>query len=88
MFNQYIIREGLLQPLFATFCDGRVSQCDGLLQWGTNGVYDEPTQRAVIAFQTMQGIEPTGLIDEITWNTIVEVYRKQRYGSVAGVSPI
>ncbi|MDF2948548.1 MAG: putative peptidoglycan-binding protein [Sedimentibacter sp.] len=53
-----------------------------------NGVYDEPTQRAVSAFQTMQGIEPTGLVDEITWDTIVEVYRKQRYGSVAGVSPI
>lgn len=53
-----------------------------------NGVYDEATQRAVSAFQTMQGIEPTGLVDEITWDAIVEVYRKQRFGSVSGVSPI
>lgn len=35
IFNQYIIREGQLQPLFASFCDGRVSQCNGLLQWGS-----------------------------------------------------
>lgn len=35
IFNQYIIREGQIQPLFASFCDGRVSQCNGLLQWGT-----------------------------------------------------
>jgi len=34
-FNQYIVREGQLYPLYATFCDGRISQCDGLLQWGT-----------------------------------------------------
>lgn len=35
IFNQYIVREGQLQPLFATFCDGRVTQCEGLHQWGT-----------------------------------------------------
>lgn len=35
MFNQYIVREGQVQPLYAQFCDGRISQCDGLYQWGT-----------------------------------------------------
>lgn len=35
IFNQYIVREGQVQPLYATFCDGRISQCNGLLQWGT-----------------------------------------------------
>lgn len=53
-----------------------------------NGVYDESTQRAVSAFQIMQGIEPTGLVDEITWDAIVEVYRKQRFGNISGVNPV
>ncbi len=35
IFNQYIVREGQVQPLFAQFCDGRTSQCDGLYQWGS-----------------------------------------------------
>lgn len=34
-FNQYIVRNGFIEPLFATFCDGRVAQCNGLFQWGT-----------------------------------------------------
>ena len=35
IFNSYIVRSGQVQPLFATYCDGRVSTCNGLSQWGT-----------------------------------------------------
>jgi peptidoglycan hydrolase-like protein with peptidoglycan-binding domain len=35
VFNDYIVREGQVQPLFAKFCDGRVTQCEGLHQWGS-----------------------------------------------------
>lgn len=35
IFDQYIIRSGHVEPLFAVFCDGREVQCEGLLQWGT-----------------------------------------------------
>lgn len=35
LFDSYIIRRGQIQPLYAQFCDGRVSWCPGLLQWGT-----------------------------------------------------
>ena len=35
IFDQYIIREGRLEPLFAQYCDGRTSQCEGMYQWGT-----------------------------------------------------
>ena len=35
IFNDYIVREGQIIPLFATFCDGRVTQCDGMYQWGS-----------------------------------------------------
>lgn len=46
------------------------------------GVYDEASINAVKVFQSMQNIEPTGIIDENTWNTIVDIYRQQRYGGV------
>lgn len=35
IFNNYIYREGQIQPLHAVYCDGRVSTCDGLSQWGS-----------------------------------------------------
>ena len=35
IFNDYISRQGQIEPLYAQFCDGRVSQCEGMYQWGT-----------------------------------------------------
>ena len=35
IFNNYIIREGQIQPLFATYCDGKNTTCNGLSQWGS-----------------------------------------------------
>lgn len=35
VFNSYIRREGFIEPLFATFCDGVEVNCDGLTQWGS-----------------------------------------------------
>ncbi len=35
IFNDYIRRQGNVEPLFAAFCDGREVFCDGLLQWGS-----------------------------------------------------
>ena len=35
LFNDYIIRNNQIQPLYATYCDGLNSTCDGLLQWQT-----------------------------------------------------
>lgn len=44
--------------------------------------FDENTQQAVITFQNMMGLKPTGIIDQQTWNSIVEVYRQQRFGGL------
>jgi peptidoglycan hydrolase-like protein with peptidoglycan-binding domain len=42
IFNQYIIREGqLTPPLYAQFCDGRISQCNGMYQWGSVDLADQ-----------------------------------------------
>lgn len=35
MFDDYIRREDHIEPLFAAYCDGRRTMCDGLLQWGS-----------------------------------------------------
>ena len=35
VFNDYVVRQGEVQPLFAQFCNGTTSRCDGLSQWGT-----------------------------------------------------
>ena len=35
IFNSYITRQGNVEPLFASYCDGREVVCDGLSQWGT-----------------------------------------------------
>ncbi|MBR6791470.1 MAG: peptidoglycan-binding protein [Oscillospiraceae bacterium] len=35
LFNDYIRRQGDLEPLFAQFCNGTTVTCDGLSQWGT-----------------------------------------------------
>ena len=35
IFNDYLVRQGSIQPLFSAFCNGTTSKCDGLSQWGT-----------------------------------------------------
>ena len=35
LFNDYIRRQGFVEPLAAKFCNGTTSQCDGLSQWGS-----------------------------------------------------
>lgn len=40
-FNDYVIREGTVQPLFTQYCNGTTSTCDGLSQWGTVDLAEE-----------------------------------------------
>ncbi len=35
VFDEYIKREGYIEPLYAQFCDGIEVMCNGLEQWGT-----------------------------------------------------
>ncbi len=34
-FNNYIVRSGSVAPLYAQFCDGNRTTCNGLSQWGS-----------------------------------------------------
>ena len=35
IFDNYIVKGSQVQPYFTTYCDGRVTTCNGLSQWGT-----------------------------------------------------
>ncbi len=41
IFNDYIVRQGNVEPLFASFCNGTTSTCSGLSQWGTVALANE-----------------------------------------------
>lgn len=38
LFNVYIRRTGFTEPLFASYCDGRRTSCEGLSQWGSEAM--------------------------------------------------
>lgn len=33
IFNSYVIRQGIIKPIFTAYCDGSGSKCEGLSQW-------------------------------------------------------
>lgn len=41
IFNNYVVRQGSIQPLFTAFCNGTTSTCAGLSQWGTVQLAEE-----------------------------------------------
>jgi len=41
IFTSYIVRDGFVEPLFARYCDGYRSTCDGLSQWATVPLAEE-----------------------------------------------
>ncbi len=41
IFNDYLRRPGTLDPLFAQFCDGQQTTCEGLSQWGSVSLANE-----------------------------------------------
>lgn len=41
IFNNYLSRPGVRQPIFTSYCDGQRVTCDGLSQWGSKYLGDE-----------------------------------------------
>lgn len=35
IFNDYVVRQGSVEPYFTAYCDGREIRCQGLEQWGS-----------------------------------------------------
>ncbi len=148
IFNDYIVRGGRVEPLFAQYCDGIEVTCNGLSQWGSvtlaeegrspyeiltyyygddinlvtdapidspdssapefplrlgsvgddvrtvqirlnrisnnypaiqkivepDGFFSDDTERAVIDFQNIFGLEPDGVVGKSTWYAIRRIY--------------
>lgn len=41
IFNNYLSRPGVSQPIFTSYCDGVRVKCDGLMQWGSKYLAEE-----------------------------------------------
>ncbi len=41
LFTTYVTKEGIAQPLFTQYCDGRRTQCGGLSQWGSQSLAEQ-----------------------------------------------
>jgi len=35
LFNDYVVKQGAVEPYFTAFCNGTTTTCEGLSQWGT-----------------------------------------------------
>jgi peptidoglycan hydrolase-like protein with peptidoglycan-binding domain len=45
-----------------------------------DGIFGPETTASVKAFQKYTGLEPDGIVDEETWNRLIEMYRQFRFG--------
>ena len=68
IFNSYIRREGFIEPLFATFCDGVEVNCNGLSQWGSVTL----AEQGFSAFEILQNYYGANieLIDNVTVDNV------------------
>lgn len=41
LFNNYLSRPGIKQPIFTSYCDGNRTNCRGLKQWGSKNLGDQ-----------------------------------------------
>ena len=41
LFTTYVTKEGISQPLFTQYCDGRRTRCGGLSQWGSQALGEQ-----------------------------------------------
>ncbi len=53
-----------------------IAQADGNLPLlNADGIFGEKTEEAVIAFQTLAGLTPNGMVDRETWDAIFRTYQ-------------
>ena len=50
IFNDYVVRQGSIEPLFTQYCNGTTTTCDGLSQWGTVDL----AQQGLIPYEILQ----------------------------------
>ena len=72
IFNDYVVRQGNIQPLFTQFCNGTTSQCAGLSQWGTVTL----AEQGLTPFQILQNYygNNIGIVEDAPVAQIPESY--------------
>lgn len=84
IFNNYIRREGNVEPLFAAFCDGIRVQCSGLSQWGSVDL----AEQGYVPFDILQYYygDDIELVRDAPIQSITETYPGEplRLGSAGG----
>ncbi len=72
IFNNYVVRQGSIQPLFTAFCNGTTSTCAGLSQWGTVQLAEEG-QTPFSILQTYYG-DDIGIVENAPVGFTTESY--------------
>ena len=72
IFNDYVVRQGDVQPLFTQFCNGTTSQCAGLSQWGTVTL----AEQGLTPYQILQNYygEDIGIVEDAPVEEVPESY--------------
>ena len=72
IFNDYVVRQGSIQPLFTAFCNGTTSQCEGLSQWGSVSL----AEQGFTPFGILQNYygEDIGIVENAPVANITESY--------------
>lgn len=72
IFNDYVVRQGAVEPLFTQFCNGTTSQCAGLSQWGTVTL----AERGLTPYQILQNYYGTdiGIVEDAPVQQITQSY--------------
>ena len=72
LFNDYVVRQGTVNPLFTQFCNGTTSTCDGLSQWGTV----ELAEQGLTPYEILQSYygEDISIINNAPVQSITESY--------------
>lgn len=50
IFNDYVVRQGKVEPLFTQYCNGTTVTCDGLSQWGTVDL----AEQGLVPYESLQ----------------------------------
>lgn len=72
IFNDYVVRQGEVQPLFTQFCNGTTSRCDGLSQWGSVDL----ARAGLTPYQILQNYygQDIGIVENAPVDEIEESY--------------
>ena len=50
IYNDYVVKQGTVQPYFTQYCNGTTSTCPGLSQWGTVGL----ARQGLVPYEILQ----------------------------------